>query len=147
MATRKRLDFFDWPRADMIRVRFSPDGRYFAMAGVNEGRMMFCDLTTRERRPIGRGYRSGLHDLVFSTDGRRLVTAGTMPNGVVKIWDVETGRDVATLPGEAGFLFNHIGFSPDGKTLFANSLEMVSLLWRAPSWEEIEAAENRKQGP
>ena len=82
--------------------------------------------------------------LVFSPDGRRLIASGTSPKDVVKLWDVETGRDLATLPGEPGW-YARIGFSPDGNTLFAASLEGTALLWRAPSWEEIEAAENRRQ--
>ena len=57
-----------------------------------------------------------------------------------------TGRDVATLPGEPDF-FPRIGFSPDGNILFANSLGGKTLLWRAPSWEEIEEAEARRKTP
>jgi WD40 repeat protein len=147
IATRKRLAFFDWHHADMVKVRFSPDGRRFALAGMNDGRMMLGDVATHEIRPIGRGYRSGLQDLVFSADGQRLITAGTSPNDAVKIWDVETGRDVATLPGEPGFFFIRIRFSPDGHTLLANSVEGMALLWHAPSWEEIEAKENEKRAP
>ena len=36
-------------------------------------------------------------------------------------------------------------FSPDGNTLAATALGGMAHLWRAPSWEEIEAAE-KKQG-
>jgi hypothetical protein len=50
------------------------------------------------------------------------------------------------LPGKPG-QYVHIGFSPDGSALFAASLEGTTLLWRAPSWEEIEASENRKERP
>ena len=64
---------------------------------------------------------------------------------MVKLWDVETGRDLATLPGKPGW-YVRIGFSPDGSTLFAASREGTALLWRAPSWEEIEAAENKQTG-
>ena len=41
----------------------------------------------------------------------------------------------------------HIGFSPDGSTLFAASKDGIALLWRAPSWDEIRAAENEKEWP
>ena len=59
--------------------------------------------------------------------------------------DADVAR-VATLPGVEGF-FAHLGFSPDGNTLFAASLEGTTLLWRAPSWEEIEAKEKRERAP
>ncbi len=146
IVTRKRQATFNCQGANRVRLRFSPDGRRFATAGLN-GVISLWDVLTRQATLIGRGYRSGLHDLIFSPDGRRLFTTGTSPKGLVKLWDVETGRDVATLPGETGLFFHHIGFSPDGNTLFADSFEGVALLWRAPSWEEIEAFEKRQGAP
>ncbi len=125
-----------------MRVRFSPDGRRLATAGLN-GVMTLWDLTTRQPTFVGRSYRGGLQDLVFSPDGRRLVTTGASPKDLVKVWDVETGRDVAALPGEPNLFFHHIGFSPDSNTLFAVSQEHIALLWQAPSWEAIAASERR----
>jgi WD40 repeat protein len=145
LATGQRKAFFDCHCASGVRVRFSPDGRLFATAGL-DGLITVWDVATRRPKPIGRGYRNALHDLVFSLDGQRLITTGSSPKGLVKLWDVATGRDVATLPGEPG-RFAHIGFSPDGNTLFATSLEGTNLLWRAPSWQEIEALEKRQSAP
>ncbi len=146
IVTRTRQAFFDCGGARRMRVRFSPDGRRFATAGLN-GVMTLWDVLTRQATSIGRSYRSGLHDLVFSPDGRRLITTGTSPKDLVKLWDVEIGRDMVTLPGEPGLFFNHIGCSPDGNALFADSMEGVALLWRAPSWEEIAAEERKASAP
>ena len=140
LVTRERRHLFDCQDARRVRVRFSPDGRRFATAGLN-GIMTLWDVPTQQATPIGRSYRSGLHDLVFSPDSQRLITTGKSPKDLVKFWDVETGRDVATLPGESGQFFHHIGFSPDGNTLFADSMYGLALLWRAPSLEQIEAIE------
>ena len=127
-------------------MRFSPDdGRWFAAAAM-DGLIMVWDAATRQPKPSTRGFRSGLRDVVFSPDEKRLIASGSSPQDLVKIWDVETGRDVATLPGEPGY-FNHIGFSPDGNTLFAGSMEGAALLWRTPSWEEIEAFEQKQRAP
>ena len=76
-----------------------------------------------------------------------MITTGTSPTAVVKVWDVETGRDVATLPGEPGLFFHNLGFSPDGNTLFAVSAEGAALLWHAPSWDAIEAKEKTRRAP
>jgi WD40 repeat protein len=73
-----------------------------------------------------------------------LLATGTSSKDPVKLWDVQTGRDVATLPGEPG-CFSRIGFSPDGITLFAASMEGTALLRHAPSWEEIEAKEKEQR--
>jgi hypothetical protein len=40
-----------------------------------------------------------------------------------------------------GNLFQTVGFSPDGSTVFAIENEGKAYFWRAPSWEEIAAAE------
>ncbi len=144
LATGTRRAFFECGYADAVHAVFSPDGRHFATGGIN-GLMTLWEVATRQAKPIGRGYRNGLHDLLFSPDSRRLLASGANPKDVMKFWDVETGQDVATLPGVDGW-FAHIGFSPDGNTLFAASLEGTVLLWHAPSFEEIaqrERAQNR----
>jgi WD40 repeat protein/serine/threonine protein kinase len=143
LATRQRQAFFDCQYSSGVHVAFSPDGLLFATSGWN-GLMTVWDVATRQARPIGRGYRNALHDVTFSPDSRRLVATGTSPKDLVKLWDVETGRDVATLPGEPGW-FCHIGFSPDGSTLFAASMEGIALFWRAPSLAEIEAKEKERR--
>ena len=145
LATGQRQAQFDSQYSHGVHVAFSPDGRLFATAGLN-GLMKVWEVATRRAKLVVRGHRNALHDLVFSPDGSRLVASGTSLQGPVKLWDVETGRDVATLPGEPGW-YGHIGFSPDGNTLFAGSLEGTALLWRAPSWEEIEAAEKTQKTP
>ena len=143
LATRQRQAFFDCQDASPVHVAFSPDDRLFATAGLN-GLMTVWDVATRQARPIGRGYRNALHDVTFSPDSQRLIATGTSPKDLVKLWDVETGRDVATLPGEPGW-FCRIGFSPDGNTLFAASVEGTALFWHAPSREEIEAKERTRE--
>jgi len=139
LATGQRQTQFDSQYSHAVHVAFSPDGRLFATAGLN-GLMKVWEVATRCARLVVRGHRNALHDLAFSPDGSRLVASGASPQGPIKLWDVETGRDLATLPGEPGW-YAHIGFSPDGNTLFAASLEGTALLWRAPSWEEIEKIE------
>jgi WD40 repeat protein len=138
IRTRRRQEFFNHRDAGLAFVAFSPDGKRFAVAGLN-GLIRLWEVATREVTRIGLGYANSLHGLAFSPDSRRLITTGTSPRGLVKIWDVATGRDVATLPGEPGF-FRVIGFSPDGLTLFAANIRGRTLFWRVPSWEEIEAA-------
>ncbi len=142
LATGQQQTFFDCHYANGVIVVFSPDGRLFATAGFG-GLMTVWDAATRRARLSIRGHRNVLHGLAFSPDGQRLIATGSSPNGLVKLWDVETGRDVATLPGEAGS-YPNVGFSPDGNTLFAAGLEGTALLWRAPSWGEIAAAEAKE---
>jgi len=81
--------------------------------------------------------------VVFSPDSRRLVT-GMFRGGAAKdklaFWDYVSQRDLLSLRGQ-GSVVMRPEFSPDGNTLMATSWEGIVELWRAPSWEEIEAAE------
>ncbi|MHC1765035.1 MAG: protein kinase [Verrucomicrobiia bacterium] len=144
LGTGQRQAFFDSRYSSGPHVAFSPDGRFFATAGVADGLITVWDRMTPGARRIIRDPRDALHDLGFSPDGQRLVASGSSSKDVVTLWDVETGRDVATLPGAPRW-YPHVGFSPDGNTLFAASLEGVALFWHAPSLTEIEAKEKEKR--
>ena len=50
--------------------------------------------------------------MAFSPDGRRLATGGE--ENTVKIWDVQTGRELHTLRGHNGDVYA-VAFSPDGR--------------------------------
>ncbi|MHC1764416.1 MAG: protein kinase [Verrucomicrobiia bacterium] len=128
---------FDWRRlGSELLIAFSPDGRFFAAAG-DPGAMILVDVSTRRQRTVARAHLTRISSLAFSPDGQRLATAGTDAGDLIKIWDPATGQELATLSGVSGF-YEHLGFSPDGNTLFASSDSGAALLWRALSCKEIE---------
>ena len=142
LKTRQRQALFDWHHLGAeIPMAFSPDGRWFA-AGGDRSVLMLVELGSRQARQIVRAHLTQVNALAFSPDGRRLITSGTAAQDTLKLWDVESGRDIATLSGKPGF-YDHVGFSPDGNTLFAAGW-LTALLWRAPSLEEIPAQEESK---
>lgn len=138
---------FETQQPGQTHVAFSPDGRLFAAGALNSGVITLWDRSGRRLRDrIGRGSHSLLHDLIFSPDSGRLIAPLTGSKNVVKFWDVVTRRDVASLPCEPGW-FCRMGFSPDGNTLFAASIEGTALLWHAPSLEEIARREKERPWP
>jgi WD40 repeat protein len=62
----------------------------------------------------------------------------------VKLWDVDSWQELLTLEG-AGSLFDLTSFSPDGNAIGTLSGEGLLNIWRAPSWEEINAAEAKEK--
>jgi hypothetical protein len=63
--------------------------------------------------------------VAFSPDGRSLVQA---IDNVVSLWDVQTGRQLATFKGHRGDV-NAVAFAPDGKTVASASDDNTALIW------------------
>jgi WD40 repeat protein len=124
-------------------VAFSSDGLCVASTYVY-GTVALWDVSSFGLETAFRGHLLGARGPTFSPDGRRLVTTGT-GRDAVRLWDLSSHRELMTLPGKGVFSF--VAFSPDGNYLAAYSPDSSRLhLWRAPSWEEIEAEEKRLQG-
>jgi WD40 repeat protein len=140
-VTGQQQTLFRYHNAGHIQVAFSRDGRVFA-ASSPSGQISAWDVATRRIKFMSRGYGFA-GELALSPDGRRVVACSVSPKDLITLWDVETGREVLTLPGERALIV-HTGFSPDGNTLFATSFKGITQLWHAPSWEEIEAIEKKE---
>jgi WD40 repeat protein len=121
-------------------MAFSRDGSLLAVA-ANEG-ISLCDVASRSILDSLRGHLLGVRDVAFAPapDGRRLASCSIKADEAVKLWDLTSNHEVATLPGE-GTMFSHLKFSPDGTLLVAINSQGKVHLWRAPSLDEIDRAE------
>jgi WD40 repeat protein len=124
----------------VVGIAFSEDGSRAASV-ADDGTLAIWDPSSFQLIDAFKGHMLGAHAVAFSPDGRRLAT-GSGGREAVKLWDVSTRRELLTLPGQ-GTLFSYTAFSPDGIWLAACNWEGKLHLWRAPSWEEIEAEEKR----
>lgn len=119
-------------------VAFSPDGRTIACS-TQRGVLALWDTDGQTPATVIPRTTQELWDLSFSTDGTRLVVSGKRGSDAVRLLDMASKRFVATLSGEADvYWFSRM--SADNNTVYAVGEKSV-LLWRAPSWAEIEAAE------
>jgi len=62
--------------------------------------------------------------MAFSSDGKLFATGSK--DKTVRLWDVESGKQLASLP--AGDCWS-LAFSPDGKTLATGTREKIIKLW------------------
>ena len=73
----------------------------------------------------------GLTPISFSPDSTMLATGGTRG---VKLWDVNTGRNVANIPIKPSSHVQLVSFSPNGRTLaYRVSGEKFTRLWDVPT--------------
>ncbi len=119
-------------------ANFSPDGALFALASSDGLAQIWESDSRRPVTTVGH-HQLPIWGLSFSPDGSRLLTASDGPEALT-LWDLRSGRELVRLPA-AGYRFESPQFSADGSLVGCRNWQNELYLWRAPSWEEIEAAE------
>ncbi len=72
------------------------------------------------------GHTNWVRSLAFSPNGRTLASGSV--DGTIRLWDVRTGRAIATLKGHSAQVTS-VSFSPNGKTLASTSEDNAVRLW------------------
>ena len=86
----------------MSAVAVSPDDKWLITASRN-GSMSVWDTSRGIRRVHLSAHLSAVHALAFHPDGRLFASGG---NDVIKVWDVQSGRELRTLQGTGGTLLS-----------------------------------------
>ena len=118
-------------------VDVSPDGLWVAGGGVS--RLLVSDLQSGEtvakldpaRRSSGGGHTFCLD---FSPDGRRLAAAGIA--NAIRIWDVNTWKETATLRGHTGWVMA-LAFSPDSRQIVSGGRDRTVRVWDVSTGETL----------
>ena len=98
-----------WGTGDQVKLRKHATKSLFGFMGQNT-------ITLK-------GHADEVRSVAFSPDGK--VLASSVRAGTVKLWDTETGANVATLEGAGG----PVVFSPDGKMLASTGNVQEIKLW------------------
>jgi WD40 repeat protein len=119
------------------RVAFSPDGDVIATISVHEeggelspspsGSIQVWNASDGDL--IRRLDINDASSIAFSPDGTILATGSA--DGMLRLWQVETGDLLVELDGHADYLTG-LAFSPDGELIASSSNDGTVILWGIP---------------
>lgn len=105
-------------------LRFSPDGKLIATAGMDTT-VRLLDVAAGQELQVMRGHHAMVRAVIFTPDSRLLVSASE--DGSTRLWSTETGRELATLVSL--YSGDWLAVTPDG--LFDGSPGAWDrILWR-----------------
>ena len=135
-ATVDRPDYYD-----IGGLGISPDGSILAIGAA--GIVELLDATKREKVTVLRHSNYVNWSVAFSPDGT-LLAAGS-GDGTIKVWNVTTKAEVASLDGHTGQVLA-LDFSSDGTLLASGSRDNTVKLWNVTTWTNTGTLEGHTDG-
>jgi len=113
----------------------SPDGKS-VLIGETAAQMRLVDLRSGQVKLLP-GDAGSVMSVAWSADGQT-IAAGSF-EGVIKLWNVRTRREMAALHGHTS-LVTALEFSRDGRHLVSGSFDNTWRIWSAPVSGETDGA-------
>jgi WD40 repeat protein len=118
------MAMLDGRTAWLWSVAFTPDGKTLATGSWHDEVTLWDLDTGKEKATLKEAFG---YVIAFTPDSKTLAT-GTAERGVVKLWDVCSGKLVTELKGDNGPV-HAVAFSSNGKTLATSCYDGTVKLW------------------
>ncbi|MFL5797764.1 MAG: protein kinase domain-containing protein [Actinomycetota bacterium] len=115
-------------------VVYSPDGSLIATSALGDRTVIIDARTLKPVRTLPDP--RGVAFVAFSPTNSNLLAEGSSNVGIVRLWDVSTGKQVAEVPASNPGLWS-VQFAPTGSMLLTDSSDGVARLWSVPDLRQI----------
>jgi WD40 repeat protein len=132
-ATGEDLGRLEVKMGGVVGLAFTPDGKTLLSAG-EDGKVYIWDVPGLKLRRTLDGHGWIGRSMALSADGKR-VALGTAYNAI-RLWDVETGKELFTEFEGHDAPVNCVAFTPDGKTLVSGGFNLQTRVWDAATWTQ-----------
>jgi WD40 repeat protein len=149
VKSKSRLDILKSNLSSINSVAFSSDGSMLAIGGednwadadwechnsdsVNAKFLQILDMKTNEVIYVLDGHSEQVNSVAFSPNGQVLATGSD--DGNVKLWDVNSGKEILTLSSQDNkdltSEITSVAFSSDGQLLASSSVDGYVTIWRS----------------
>ncbi len=166
VASGKMARVLEGHRSPIGAVALTPDGtravsgsigaRHIVRGGVVYGpehiNLKVWDLRSGDEIHTLEGHRGSIRAIAVTPDGKRAVSAdavslariGSGPAGVVKIWDLEQGREIHSLEGHK-LGISALALTLDGTCVISGSSDKTLRVWNIYSGEEIHTLKGHRR--
>ncbi|MBN2269054.1 MAG: protein kinase [Sedimentisphaerales bacterium] len=90
-----------------------------------------------------RGHEGAIYSIALHPDGKQ-VASGAL-DGMIKLWDLEAGTELATLRGHTNPVYS-IAYSPDGKLVASGGSDRTIRIWDIPKGDEVTTLHGSQKG-
>jgi WD40 repeat protein len=126
-------------RSQELLNEFLPSASQSAKQDIRSFAWYYLWRLNHDEKITLKGHGGSVSSVAFAPDGRLLASGSG--DGTVKLWDVQTQREVATLKGHGGS-GTSVVFAPDGRLLASGSEDGTVQLWIGATDAEVAAQRN-----
>jgi eukaryotic-like serine/threonine-protein kinase len=150
--TGKEKSALHWRAGWITSVAFSPDGKWLA-TGSSDKKVGLWETATGKLLRTLEGHTNPVSVVKFAPQGNWLASATAdiatgsgnpstrylgehTTAGELKLWDLETGQESATLAGHRRGILD-LAFSPDGEMLASGGADQVLKIWDVATQKQL----------